>query len=131
MKVGGGLALAALLVCGIPACSTLQPLVDSRAYLASQRPGRLLVTPRDGSAIVVTAPRLLGDTLVGFVDGAYRELLLSDVREVRVRQPAGGRTALLVAGVVATGAALIALLAATGPEGRLPTPEDPATSVRP
>jgi len=110
-------------------CSTWQPVADTRHYVSTARPGRLWVTPRgEGTPIVLTAPRLIGDTLVGFVNGEYREYLLAAVDHVRVRRPARGRTVLLAAGVVAGGAALVALLASAGPAGRLPTPEDPPSS---
>ena len=68
-------------------------------------------------------PRLLGDTLVGWVDGRYEEFLLPDRSHVLGRQAATARTVVLVSGVVAVGALLIAALASTGPQGYQPTPE--------
>lgn len=81
------------------------------------------MTRTDSSKLVMDSPRLLGDTLVGWVSGRYQEILLPEASRVQGRQPAPRRTAFLVGGVVAVGALLIAVLASTGPQGYQPTPE--------
>ena len=85
------------------------------------------MTRADNSKLVMDSPRLLGDTLVGWVSGRYQEILLPDASRVQGRQPAPRRTAFLVAGVVTVGALLIAVLASTGPQGYQPTPEGSVT----
>lgn len=75
---------------------------------------------------MLEAPRLLGDTLVGFVGGRYQEMLLPQVRWMGVRQPAPRRTTVLVAGLVFVGAGLIAMLASSGPGGGPMGGEDPS-----
>lgn len=81
----------------------------------------------DSPTLVMDAPRLLGDTLVGWVAGRYEEILLPEASRVMVRQPAPRRTAFLVGGVVAIGALLIAVLQSTGPQAYQPTPEGSVT----
>ncbi len=123
-------ATTAVLLFSFLSCTTLRPVGDANVYLANSRPGHIWVRTID-ETWVVEAPRLIGDTLVGFVDGEYREFLPGAVREVRVREPAPRRTVFLTAGMIAVGAFLIATLASTGPGGRLPTPEDDPTNTNP
>ncbi|HXF95022.1 MAG TPA: hypothetical protein VNI61_02850 [Gemmatimonadales bacterium] len=120
--------LVAIGALGLAGCTTLGPVTAPQEYVAARRPAALWVTLTDGALVRVEAPRFLGDTLVGFVDGGYREFLPGDIDQVRAKRPAGGRTAALVASLAAGGAALIAVLASSGPQGRLPTPEDDPTN---
>ena len=71
------------------------------SQLISTPIARVWVTEADQTTIVLHGPRVTGDTLGGFVDGKYREMLLSDARVIRQRAAAPGRTAVLgaVAGV--------------------------------
>lgn len=125
-----GRAMAAVLLFSFLSCTTLRPVADANAYLSNSRPGQVWVRTSD-ETMLVEAPRLIGDTLVGFVEGEYREFLPGAVREVRVREPAPRRTVILTAGMIALGAFLIATLAGTGPGGRVPTPEDDPTNPTP
>lgn len=125
-----GRATTAVLLFSFLSCTTLRPVADANAYLSTSRPGRVWVRTTD-ETLLVEAPRLIGDTLVGFVEGEYREFLPDAVREVRVRESAPRRTVFLTAGMIAVGAFLIATLAGTGPGGRLPTPEDDPTNTNP
>ena len=114
-------------------CTTLKPVADGssyNSYLSSTRPSQVWVRTQQ-KTVMLESPRLLGDTLVGFVDGEYREFLPGEVRGVDVRKPAKARTALLVSGMVVVGAFLIGALASTGESGSLPTPEDDPTNPRP
>lgn len=122
--------VAVVLVFSLVSCTTLRPVADANAYLSTTRPSQVWVRT-EKKTLMLESPRLLGDTLVGFVDGEYREFLPGEVRGVDVRKPAGGRTALLVSGMVIVGAFLIGALASTGPSGNLPTPEDDPTNPRP
>ena len=122
--------VAVVLVFSLVSCTTLRPVADANTYLSTTRPSQVWVRT-EKKTLMLESPRLLGDTLVGFVDGEYREFLPGEVRGVDVRKPAGGRTALLVSGMVIVGAVLIGALASTGPSGNLPTPEDDPTNPRP
>jgi hypothetical protein len=122
--------VAVVLVFSLVSCTTLRPVADANTYLSNTRPSQVWVRT-DRQTVMLEGPRLLGDTLVGFVDGEYREFLPGEVRGVDVRKPASGRTALLVSGMVIVGAFLIGALASTGPAGSQPTPEDDPTNPRP
>lgn len=123
--------VATAVVFSLVSCTTLKPVADANTYLSSStRPGQVWVRT-ERKTVMLEGPRLLGDTLVGFVDGEYREFLPGEVRGVDVRKPARGRTALLVSGMVVVGAFLIGALASTGPAGSQPSPEDDPTNPRP
>jgi hypothetical protein len=117
---------SALLILPLTACSTLQPVATPQQFIPTAQPSRVWVTQADNSTMMVEAPRLLGDTLVGFVGGRYQEMLLPQVRWVGVRQPAPRRTTVLVAGLVFVGAGLIAVLQSSGPTGSSMGGEDPS-----
>ena len=110
----------------LTACSTLQPVATPQQFIPTAQPTRIWVTQSDNSTLMLEAPRLLGDTLVGFVGGRYQEMLLPQVRWMGVRQPAPRRTTVLVAGLVFVGAGLIAMLASSGPGGGPMGGEDPS-----
>lgn len=122
--------VAAALVFSIVSCTTLKPVGDPNAYLSGSRPGQVWVRT-DRKTLLLEGPRLLGDTLVGFVEGEYREFLPGEVRGVHVRKPAKWRTVLLTSGMAVVGAVLIATLASTGPATSLPTGEDDPSNPRP
>jgi hypothetical protein len=69
----------------------MQPITPSQ--LLSTPVSQVWVTGTDQSTIVLHGPRVNGDTLGGFVDGKYREMLLSDTRSIQQRAAAPGRTA--------------------------------------
>jgi hypothetical protein len=71
---------------------------------------RAWVTFSDQTVVVVSGPKLMGNKLVGFVNGKYDEFPASNVKQVVVRQPAHARTLALVAvSVVAVGGILYAV----------------------
>ena len=115
-----------VLVAPLTACTTLQPVATPQQFIPTSRPDRIWVTQSDNSTLMFEAPRLLGDTLAGFVGGRYQELLLPAVRWMGVRQPAPRRTTVLVASLVVVGAGLIAMLASSGPGGGSMGGEDPS-----
>ncbi|HEV8400137.1 MAG TPA: hypothetical protein VGQ18_09905 [Gemmatimonadales bacterium] len=118
--------LCAVLSVLLTACSTLRPVAAPQQFIPTAQPTRIWVTQADNSTLMLEAPRLLGDTLVGFVGGRYQEMLLPQVRWMGVRQPAPRRTTVLVAGLVFVGAGLIAMLASSGPGGGPMGGEDPS-----
>jgi hypothetical protein len=95
--------VAALLLCAVSACHTVQPIQPSQ--LSSKAIYRVWITKANDSAIVLADPQLRGDTLAGFVNGAYQEMALSEVRSLRAREPAYGRTALLAGALTAAAVA--------------------------
>ena len=91
------------------ACTTVVSVRDQPgAFIEAHDPGVVWVTKADNSIVQVASPRIIGDTIVGFVGADYVELPLSSVQSLRARQPARKRTALLIGGaaLVAAGAAV-------------------------
>lgn len=113
-------------VLGAGACSTMRPVAAPQQFIPSARPDRVWVTTNDNARMMMEGPRLLGDTLVGFVGGRYEEILLPETRWIGVRQPAPKRTAFLIAGSVVVGAGLLYLLAGNGLLGGGSQNEDPS-----
>jgi hypothetical protein len=118
--------VCAMLIASLGACSTMRPVAAPEQFIPMARPDRIWVTTNDNAKLMVEGPRLLGDTLVGFVAGRYEEILLPQTRWVGVRAPAPRRTAFLVAGIVLVGASLAYLLMGNGPGGGAPPNEDPS-----
>jgi hypothetical protein len=75
------------------------------------------VTLANGEALIIDAPRVFGDSLLGFTDrGAGREevwLPVSDLQQIRTRKVSGGKTALL-GGAIVGALGLIVVMIPTG-----------------
>jgi hypothetical protein len=79
---------------------------------------RVSLTLSDRSVVVVYGPKIYGDKLVGFVDGKYHEYPTAEVKEIRAREPAPGRTtALIAASVVVVGGFVAWGLSSLGTKG--------------
>jgi len=105
-------ALWSLLVIGLTACSTMGPIA-AREYIPVNRPNQIWVTGRDNAVVKVQVPRLLGDTLVGYVNGEYHEMMLSQTKQVRARVPQPGRTVLAIGAGVGAVVGVAYLIAGT------------------
>jgi hypothetical protein len=93
------LLLAALSV-PISSCKTMKPV--SLDELRTLTPEQVWVTNNDRSVVLVTSPHVVGDTLVGYVNGTYEEMPSSQLKQVTMERMATGKTAVLV-GVIAVG----------------------------
>jgi hypothetical protein len=89
------------------ACHSMRPLPPAQLNSADL-PARIWVTGTDHATVRLDAPRIMGDTLAGFVRGEFREMRLFETTAIRARTPAPGRTAVLgvFTGVVTLGAFL-------------------------
>jgi len=72
--------------------------VDPDELRGPNPPERVRVTKTDDSTVVLRAPKLVGDTLIGTVDGVRRTFLLARGTAIQAWEPAPGRTAALVGG---------------------------------
>jgi hypothetical protein len=128
MKRSGWLRAIVLagMMAPLGACFTMRPVATPQEFIPSARPDRIWVTRTDNSRLMIEGPRLLGDTLVGWVRGQYEEILLPQTRWISVRQVAPRRTALLIAGATVVGASLLYFLASNGPSSSLTGGEDPS-----
>jgi len=71
---------------------------------AASRPSEIEVITKTGSTVVVYSPVIMRDSLRGYSDKARSTpfvLATSDIQTARARQLSGGRTAVLVVGIVA------------------------------
>lgn len=71
---------------------------------ATSRPSRIEVLTRSGASVTVYAPVIQRDSVRGFSDETKTTpvtLAVNDIQSARSRQVSGGRTALLVFGIVA------------------------------
>ena len=124
----GTLLLAAL---SSAACKTMKPVTLDQ--LNAMKPNRAWVTSTDQSVVLVSGPQVVGDTLVGYVNGTYEEIPSAQLKQVVVQRPASTRTALLVATIaVGMGGFIYAITGSGGNGGRTQSdfcdkhPEDPS-----
>jgi len=87
--------LAATFLIVAAACTTLRP-VEPDELRGPNPPDRVRVAKTDDSTVVLHTPRLVGDTLVGFVNGARRAFALSQTTEIEMCEADPGRTAAAV-----------------------------------
>jgi hypothetical protein len=90
------------------ACHTLKPVTLEQVNVA--KPSEVKVTRGDQSIVVVSGPQVIGDTLVGYVNGKFEELPAADLKQVRMKAPARVQTAALIV-ATAVGIGMFAMLA--------------------
>jgi hypothetical protein len=87
---------AAVLSLVLVGCTHLRPIEPSM-LLQSHPPSSIEVSVADGRSLVMREPRLTPpDKLTGLVNGGYDTLPLSGITDLRARQLAPVRTALLI-----------------------------------
>lgn len=108
--IGCALLLAAL---ADAACTTMKsPTLDQLRALG---PDRVWVTASDQSVVLVYEPKVVGDTLVGYIGRQRSKLPSARIRQLRVRAPAHTRTALLAVGLVAGFGGVLVAISGDGP----------------
>jgi hypothetical protein len=129
----GRRAIALCLVAAQIGCMTPPRLVPEPApYLQAHSPKRIWATLPSGEDVVIDAPRLFGDSLLGVTrtGGETREVwvAVTDLQNVRARRTSAARTALAVAlAVTVVGLAVVLIPGGAGEVNRecpLPNPED-------
>lgn len=109
-NLGGALILTAL---AGTACHSMTPLTWRE--LDGLRPSRVWVTRADQSVTEVSGPQVFGDTLVGYVNGAFQELATAEVTRLAMRRPARAKTIALIAASTAGAALLGVWMSGLGP----------------
>jgi hypothetical protein len=101
--------IALVLLVTMTACTSMQPVASPKEFLQTRKPPTVWLS-RDVSQAMVAmdGPRLQGDSIVGFVEGEYTEIPLSNVKAMQARQYSKGKTTAFVVGV--TGVVIGALL---------------------
>src|SRR5258705_343296 len=94
--IGSALLLAAL---SSAACRTMKPVTMDQ--LSALGPDRVWVTQSDQSVVLLGEPKVVGDTLVGYIGKKHERLPSGEVTQLRVQAPAHTRTALLAVGSAA------------------------------
>jgi hypothetical protein len=105
-----------VVACALPgaACYTLRPVTYEQ--LGTARPGTVWITRSDQSVVVLETPRVFGDTLVGYINGEFKELSATELnpRLFRVRHVASARTAAVIAVAAAGIGTFVGLISSTG-----------------
>lgn len=108
---------AFLLVSVSSACMTVRPVPAPAQFIPQSNPPLVYVTYTDNSIVPVAQPKISGDTLVGTWAGLSEPVAIPfhQIQLVQAKQPARGRTRLLIAGIVAfTAAGVYAIQQLTG-----------------
>ena len=94
------------------ACTTMKsPTMDQLRALG---PDRVWVTESDQSVVLVDDPKVIGDTLVGYIGRQRTKLPSTGIKQLRVRAPAPARTALLAIGGTAALVGFVIAVAGSG-----------------
>jgi len=110
------------------ACHSLRPVTLQQVGIA--KPSEVKVTRGDQSVVTVSGPQVLGDTLVGYVNGKFEELVGADLRQVRMLSPNKGKTtALIIVTAVGIAGAAMVLTSSGTPEN--PGPDCTENPMRP
>ena len=105
-------AIALPMLTLVTACSSMQPVAQPREFLQARQPAVVwLSKDADQTMVAVDAPRLLGDSIVGFVEGEYTEIPIASVRSMQAKQYSRSKTVTFLVGVAAATAALIFVVA--------------------
>jgi hypothetical protein len=73
--------------------------VDGKRFISSNRPQQVWIWKADSSVMLVRGPHFLGgDTLVGMVEGDYKEIPFDQVTQVKASRSAPMKTTALVVG---------------------------------
>ena len=99
-----------LILVTVTACSTMQPVAQPREFMQLRKPGTVWVTRQATPAVFeLSAPQMVGDSLVGFVEGEYVEIPFNQVQTIQAKQYSRGRTMAFILGIsaVVVGALLL------------------------
>lgn len=102
--------VSVLILLSVSACTTMQAVAEPRDYLKTRQPKQIWVTRDSAQAMIaVDGPRLIGDSIVGFVEGEYMEIPVSQVRGMQAKQYSRKRTSafLVAASAVVVGLFLV------------------------
>ena len=110
-------ALALLLT--MTACTSMQPVAQPREFVATRQPAVVwLSKATEPNMFVLDSPKLVGDSIVGFIEGEYAEIPIMQIRSMQAKQYSRGRTTAFALGTAAV--ALGAFLLISGGHGAAP-----------
>jgi len=104
------LACALLLAAvAVAACHTMKAV--PMAQVNTIKPDRAWLTETDNTVILVNGPQMVGDTLVGYVNGKYEEMPIANFKQLVIQTGSTPKTVALVALVTAGFGGMIYALA--------------------
>lgn len=104
--------VAAILIVTLASCTTWQPVsVSPTSYIRAHDPDKIWIQLGDGSTLVFSRPRVIGDSLRGITAGAYRNVALTNVKEMRAQEYSKKKTAIVAAASTVFLVGIIYLLA--------------------
>jgi len=113
----------------IAGCTTVASVKNPGTYVAAKQPRTVWLTKTDQSIVRMNGPRMVGDTVVGSVNGQYTEIPMADVSSMRAIVPDETKTiAVAAVGGAATVAALVVIFDHSGSGSGLPGPADTLTN---
>ncbi len=113
------------------ACTSMQPVAQPREFMTSRQPAVVwLAKSSEPNMFVLDAPKLMGDSIVGFVEGEYMEIALGQVRAMQAKQYSRGRTTAFVVGAAALVAGAFLVIKGGGGAGIDMNEEDDLGIIR-
>lgn len=103
-------AVALPMLLMMTACTTMQPVSRPREFMKSRQPSVVWVNHSGQKLVSLEGPQLVGDSIVGFIEGEYTEIPMSQIESMHAKQYSRSRTTAFVAGMVGVAAAAILLL---------------------
>lgn len=103
-------AIALPMLVMVTACSTMQPVARPREFMQARQPSIVWVDHAGQQMVSIEGPQLMGDSIVGFIEGEYTEIPMSQIRSMQAKQYSRSRTTAFLAGMVAVAAAAIFLV---------------------
>jgi hypothetical protein len=104
-------ATSLLILVTVTGCSTMRPVAQPREFMRTRKPGTIWVTRQATPAMFeVSAPQLVGDSLVGFVEGEYVEIPFNQVEAIQAKQYSRGRTMTFILGITAATVGFLLLM---------------------
>jgi hypothetical protein len=90
--------VAAILIVILTSCTTWKPVaVSPENYIRAHDPDAVWLQLEDGSTLMLARPRVIGDSLRGISAGAYRNVALTKVTQMRAQEHSGKKTAIAAA----------------------------------
>jgi len=115
--------ISVVLLAALAACTTVGPITAPREYISTKQPRSVWLTQKNRSVVKVDGPRMIGDTVVGSVQGEYTEIPLSNVTRVSALEHSTGKTVAAVAiGSAAVVGSLVYLFSHSGSGSGLAIP---------
>ena len=119
MKIAGKKLVALGLLLTMTACTSMQPVAQPREFMATRQPSVVWVSKAsEPNMFALDAPKLIGDSIVGFIEGEYTEIPIPQIRAMQAKQYSRGRTMAFALGTAA--AAVGAFLLIKGGHGATP-----------